>query len=277
MKIVFLDAKTIGDDIDLSGYEALGEVIKYGFSTAEEAAERAKDADVLVINKVEINEKSIGEADHLKLVCVTATGTNNLDKEYLAERGIAWRNVAGYSTESVAQHTFALLFYLLEKLRYYDDYVKTEKYVGDVTFTHFAKRFHQLSGMTYGIIGLGNIGRRVADIAKLFGCHVIYYSTSGKNSQPDYERVSFDELLAQSDIVSIHAPLDENTRGLMDKVAFAKMKKSAILLNLGRGPIINEADLADALEQGQALMCFLWNRCRRIILYAGLKIVTNFL
>lgn len=251
MKIIFLDAKTIGDDIDLSGYEALGEVVKYGFSTAEEAAERTKDADVLVINKVEINEKTIGAAEHLKLVCVTATGTNNLDKEYLAKRGIAWRNVAGYSTESVAQHTFALLFYLLEKLRYYDDYVKTEKYVGDVTFTHFAKRFHQLSGMTYGIIGLGNIGRRVADIAKLFGCHVIYYSTSGKNSQPGYERVGFDELLAQSDIVSIHAPLDENTRGLMNKDVFAKMKPSAILLNLGRGPIINEEDLADALEQGQ--------------------------
>lgn len=251
MKIIFLDAKTIGDDIDLSGYEALGEVVKYGFSTAEEAAERTKDADVLVINKVEINEKTIGAAEHLKLVCVTATGTNNLDKEYLAKRGIAWRNVAGYSTESVAQHTFALLFYLLEKLRYYDDYVKTEKYVGDVTFTHFAKRFHQLSGMTYGIIGLGNIGRRVADIAKLFGCHVIYYSTSGKNSQPGYERVDFDELLAQSDVVSIHAPLDENTRGLMNKDAFAKMKPSAILLNLGRGPIINEEDLADALEQGQ--------------------------
>ena len=251
MKIVFLDAKTIGDDIDLSGYEALGEVVKYGFSTAEEAAERTKNADVLIINKVEINEKSIGAAEHLKLVCVTATGTNNLDKEYLAKRGIAWRNVAGYSTESVAQHTFALLFYLLEKLRYYDDYVKTEKYVGDVTFTHFAKRFHQLSGMTYGIIGLGNIGRRVADIAKLFGCHVIYYSTSGKNSQPGYERVGFDELLAQSDIVSIHAPLDENTRGLMNRDAFAKMKPSAILLNLGRGPIINEENLADALEQGQ--------------------------
>ena len=251
MKIVFLDAKTIGDDIDLSGYEALGEVVKYGFSTAEEAAERTKDADVLIINKVEINEKSIGAAEHLKLVCVTATGTNNLDKEYLAKHGIAWRNVAGYSTESVAQHTFALLFYLLEKLRYYDDYVKTEKYVGDVTFTHFAKRFHQLSGMTYGIIGFGNIGRRVADIAKLFGCHVIYYSTSGKNSQAGYERVGFDELLTQSDIVSIHAPLDENTRGLMNKEAFAKMKSSAILLNLGRGPIINEADLADALEQGQ--------------------------
>lgn len=248
MKIVFLDAKTIGEDIDLSGFDVLGEVVKYGFSTAEEARERSKDADVLILNKVQVNQKTIGEADHLKLVCVTATGTNNLDKEYLDKRGIAWRNVAGYSTESVAQHTFAMLFYLLEKLPYYDNYVKSEKYVNDVSFTHFAKAFHELSGMTYGIIGLGNIGRRVADIAKAFGCRVIYYSTSGRNSQPGYERMSFDELLEQSDIVSIHAPLDENTLGLMNKEAFAKMKKSAILLNVGRGPIINEADLAEALN-----------------------------
>lgn len=248
MKIVFLDAKTIGEDIDLSGFDALGEVVKYGFSTAEEARERSKDADVLILNKVQVNQQTIGEADHLKLVCVTATGTNNLDKEYLDKRGIAWRNVAGYSTESVAQHTFAMLFYLLEKLPYYDNYVKSEKYVNDVSFTHFAKAFHELSGMTYGIIGLGNIGRRVADIAKAFGCRVIYYSTSGRNSQPGYERVSFDELLEQSDIVSIHAPLDENTLGLMNKEAFAKMKKTAILLNVGRGPIINEADLAEALN-----------------------------
>lgn len=248
MKIVFLDAKTIGEDIDLSGFDVLGEVVKYGFSTAEEARERSKDADVLILNKVQVNQKTIGEADHLKLVCVTATGTNNLDKEYLDKRGIAWRNVAGYSTESVAQHTFAMLFYLLEKLPYYDNYVKSEKYVNDVSFTHFAKAFHELSGMTYGIIGLGNIGRRVADIAKAFGCRVIYYSTSGRNSQPGYERVNFDELLEQSDIVSIHAPLDENTLGLMNKEAFAKMKKSAILLNVGRGPIINEANLAEALN-----------------------------
>lgn len=248
MKIVFLDAKTIGEDIDLSGFDALGEVVKYGFSTTEEARERSKDADVLILNKVQVNQQTIGEADHLKLVCVTATGTNNLDKEYLDKRGIAWRNVAGYSTESVAQHTFAMLFYLLEKLPYYDDYVKSEKYVNDVSFTHFAKAFHELSGMTYGIIGLGNIGRRVADIAKAFGCRVIYYSTSGRNSQPGYERVDFDELLEQSDIVSIHAPLDENTLGLINKEAFAKMKNSAILLNVGRGPIINEADLAEALN-----------------------------
>lgn len=250
MKIVFLDAKTIGEDIDLSGYDKLGEVVKYDFSTQEEARERTRDADVIILNKVVIDENSIGDADHLKLVCVTATGTNNLDKVYLENRGIAWRNVAGYSTETVAQHTFALLFYLLEHLNYYDDYVKSEKYVNDITFTHFDKVFHELNGKRWGIIGLGAIGRRVADIAKLFGCQVSYYSTSGKNDQPGYERVDFDTLLGQSDIVSVHAPLDENTKGLMNRETFGKMKASAIFLNLGRGPIVVEEDLAEALEQG---------------------------
>lgn len=250
MKIVFLDAKSIGDDIDLTGFDKLGEVVKYGFSTAEQAAERTKDADVVIVNKVPVNETSIGNAEHLKLVCVTATGTNNLDKDYLAQRGIAWRNVAGYSTETVAQHTFALLFYLMEKLRYYDDYVKSGQYIDDTVFTHFSNVFHDLNGMTWGIIGLGNIGRRVADIAKMFGCHVIYYSTSGKNNQEGYERVDFDTLLKTSDIVSVHAPLNEDTENLMNREAFAKMKKSAIFLNLGRGPIVSEQDLADALKEG---------------------------
>jgi len=250
MKIVFLDVKTIGEDIDLSGFEAFGEVVKYGFSSPEEARERTKDADVVILNKVQINERSIGEAEHLKLVCVTATGTNNLDKEYLAKRGIEWRNVAGYSTESVAQHTFGLLFYLLEKLAYYDEYVKSERYIGDTVFTHFEKVFHELSGKTWGIIGLGNIGRRVADIAKMFGCRVIYYSTSGQNTQAGYDRVDFDTLLKESDIVSVHAPLNENTENLMDAKAFAKMKQTAIFLNLGRGPIVVEQDLANALENG---------------------------
>ena len=248
MKIVFLDAKSIGEDIDLSGFDCFGEVVKYSFSNAEEARERAKDADVLIINKVPINAATIGEAANLKLVCVTATGTDNLDKDYLKQRGIAWRNVAGYSTETVAQHTFALLFYLMEKLRYYDDYVKSEKYIGDTLFTHFDNVFHELSGKTWGIIGMGAIGRRVADIAKLFGCRIIYYSTSGKNNQVAYERVDFDTLLTDSDIVSVHAPLTENTRGLMNKSAFSKMKKEAIFLNLGRGPIVAEEDLAWALK-----------------------------
>ena len=128
MKLVFLDAKTIGDDLDLSFFDQFGDVVKYSFSTPEEVPERVQDADVIIVNKIEINETTIGTAANLKLVCVTATGTNNLDKEYLDKRGIAWRNVAGYSTESVAQHTFAMLFYLLEHLRYYDDYVKEDQY-----------------------------------------------------------------------------------------------------------------------------------------------------
>ncbi len=251
MKIVFLDAKSIGEDIDLSGFDALGEVVKYDFTTDEEVPKRVADADIIIVNKVNINEKTIGGAEHVKMVCVTATGTNNLDKEYLESRKIIWHNVAGYSTESVTQHTFAIAFYLLEKLRYYDDYVKDEKYIDDTVFTHFANRFFELNGKTWGIIGLGNIGRRVAGIAKSFGCRVIYYSTSGKNHNKEYEEVDFDTLLAESDILSVHAPLDENTQNLMDKDAFEKMKNTAIFLNLGRGPIVVEADLADALEQGR--------------------------
>lgn len=248
MKLVFLDTKTIGEDIDLSAYDALGEVVKYGFSTLEEIPERVKDADVLIVNKIAINEQTIGTAKNLKLVCVTATGTNNLDKEYLKKRGIAWRNVAGYSTESVTQHTFALLFYLLEKIRYYDDYVKDEKYINDTVFTHFAEHFNEVNGKTWGIIGLGTIGRRVADIAKAFGARVIYYSASGSPAQEGYEQVDFETLLTTSDIVSVHAPLNEYTKDLMDREAFAKMKKTAIFLNLGRGPIVVEQDLYEALE-----------------------------
>lgn len=251
MKIVFLDVKTIGDDIDLSGFEQLGEVIKFGFTRADQVAERVKDADVVVLNKVQIKRDTLGDPDHLKLICVTATGTNNLDKELLDEKGIAWRNVAGYSTESVAQHTFSLLFYLIEHLPYYDIYVKSGDYAGDELFTHFAQTFHEISGKTWGIIGLGNIGRRVADIAKVFGCKVIYHSTSGANHNPDYTEVSLDELLATSDIVSVHAPLTEQTEGLMNYDNFCKMKPTSIFLNLGRGPIVVEKDLRRALDEGK--------------------------
>ena len=248
MKIVFLDAKSVGEDIDLSKYNELGEFVTYDFSTQEEIPERIADADVLITNKCLINEQSIGNAHHLKLVCVTATGTNNLDKDYLAKQNIAWRNVAGYSTESVAQHTFAMLFYLLEKLSYYDAYVKDGKYANDTSFTHFAECFHEISGKTWGIIGLGAIGRRVADIAKMFGAKVIYYSTTGKNNQNGYTRVDFDTLLQTSDIVSVHAPLTLETENLMNAQAFSKMKETAIFLNVGRGAIVVEQDLANALE-----------------------------
>ncbi len=251
MNIVFLDADTIGKDIDLTVFEKFGNVTSYGFSTQEEMRERVIDADILILNKMLANSYTLEKASHLKLICVTATGTNNLDKEYLQQRGIAWRNVAGYSTECVTQHTFAMLFYLLEKLPYYDNYVKSEAYINNTTFTHFNNIFHEIHGMTWGIIGLGAIGQRVAQIASMFGCRVIYYSTTGKNNQPDYTRVSFEELLAQSDIISVHAPLTEQTEGLMNRAAFQQMKQSAIFLNLGRGPIVAEQDLADALQAGE--------------------------
>lgn len=250
MKIVFLDAQTVGTDVDLSGFEALGEVVRYEYSAPEQVPERIGDAEVIIVNKVPVNEQTIGAADHLKLVCVTATGTNNLDKEYLDQRGIKWHNVAGYSTETVAQHTFALLFYLMEKLRYYDDYVKSGDYAQSPIFTHFDEAFTELSGKTWGIIGLGAIGRRVAQIAGAFGAHVIYYSASGAAAQEGYEQVDFDTLLATSDIISVHAPLNEYTQGLMDREAFAKMKSSCIFLNLGRGPIVVEQDLYEALRDG---------------------------
>lgn len=251
MKIVFLDAKTIGDDIDLTSYEKLGEVIKYTFSTPDQIPDRVTDADVLVINKAPMNEKTLESARQLKLICVTATGTNNLDKDYLARRGIAWRNVADYSTNSVAQHTFAMLFYLLEKLRYYDDYVKEDRYTNDSMFTHFEKRFYELQGKTWGIIGLGNIGRRVAQIAETFGARVIYYSASHSKPQPGYCQVDLDTLLSQSDIISVHAPLNSYTENLIDESCFEKMKSQCIFLNLGRGPIVVEEDLVKALEKGQ--------------------------
>lgn len=251
MNIVFLDADTIGKDIDLAKFGQLGSVTIYGFSSPEEMRERIADADVIVLNKMLVNAGTLAEASHLKLVCVTATGTNNLDKEYLARRGIAWRNVTGYSTECVTQHTFAMLFYLLEKLPYYDNYVKSEAYVDNTTFTHFDNVFQELYGMTWGILGLGAIGQRVAQVARAFGCNVIYYSASGQHNHPDYERVSFQELLSESDILSVHAPLTDRTEGLMNRDAFQQMKKSAIFLNLGRGPVVVEQDLADALQAGE--------------------------
>ena len=250
MKIVFLEAQSIGDDIDLSGFDALGEVVKYPIATAEQTPELIADADVAVLSKIPVNEATIGAAKNLKLVCLTATGFNNLDGDYLKKRGIAAYNVAGYSTNGVAQHTFALLFYILEKLNYYDNYVKSGEYARGTCFSHFGQNFFELDGKTWGIIGLGAIGNRVAQIAKAFGCHIICYSASGKKYNTEYEQVSLDELLSRSDILSVHAPLNGYTENLMTLEKFRKMKKSAIFLNLARGAIVNEPDLYTALTEG---------------------------
>lgn len=249
MKIVITDSLTLGDDIDLGQFRELGDLEVYATSTEEEAAIRLADADIAIVNKVPMNELSLKNAGHLKMIALTATGYNNVDFNYTRKQNITVANVAGYSTNSVVQHTFALLFYVMEKLSYYDHYVKSGAYSKSPVFCNFDKVFMELHHKTWGIIGLGEIGRNVASVAKAFGCKVIYYSTTGKNSNNEYERVTFDELLAQSDIVSIHAPLNAATENLMNYEAFSKMKKSAIFLNLGRGPIVNETDLAKALNE----------------------------
>ncbi|WP_027622698.1 D-2-hydroxyacid dehydrogenase [Acetivibrio clariflavus] len=247
-KICILDAKTLGNDADLSGLSKLGEVTVYDITKPDEVADRIREQEIVITNKVVLNESNMKDASNLKLICVAATGTNNIDLEYAKTRSIAVSNVAGYSTSSVLQHTFAMLFYLMEDLRYYDEYVKSMSYSKSDIFTHLDKPFEELGGKTWGIIGLGAIGSSVASLAKTFGCRVVYYSTTGKNNNLQYERVELDELLKQSDIVSIHAPLNDKTRNLIDYKRLQTMKKSAILLNLGRGGIVNELDLAKALD-----------------------------
>ncbi len=249
MKIVFLETDTLGDDVDLSMFDKLGEVIKYPCSVPNENAKRCEDADIIIVNKVPMNKDTLQLAMNLKLICVTGTGTNIVDFPYTNGRGITVANVKGYSTQSVVQHTFALFFYLYEKLSYYDRFVKSGEYIRSDVFSHFVMKFHELAGKTWGIIGLGEIGRGVAEVAKLFGCKVIYYSTSGKNDNPAYEQVDLDTLLRHSDVVSIHAPLNDNTNNLIDEEELRKMKKTAFLLNLGRGPIVNENALAKALKE----------------------------
>lgn len=251
MKIVFLDRKTIGDDLDYSLFSEMGEVESYDFSMPEEIPERVKDADVIVINMVPVNEYTIHTAKNLKLVCVAATGTDNLDKEYLERKKIAWRNVAGYSSDSVAQHTFAMLLYLMEHLRFYDDYVREGHYIGDYTFDHMSTGFHRIAGATWGIIGLGAIGRRVADIARAFGADVIYCSVSGAAPQEGYRQVDFAALLEESDIISVHVPLNTYSAGLLNAEAFGRMKPGAVFLNLSRGAVVVEEALVDALNTGR--------------------------
>lgn len=251
MKIVILEAESLGEDMVFTPFHKFGEVVIYPRSTSAEVPQRTQDADVIIANKVPICEETIRDAKNLKLVCVTATGINNLDGDYLKERGIAAYNVAGYSTDGVAQHTFALLFYVLEKLNYYDYYVKSGEYARGSCFSHFSQSFCELAGKTWGIIGLGAIGRRVAEIASVFGCKVICYSASGHKYESPYEQVEFGELLERSDFLSVHAPLNIHTENLMTLEAFRKMKKSAIFINVARGAIVNEQDLYTALTEGE--------------------------
>ena len=251
MKISILERDSLGMDVDMSEVEKLGDVTVYMKTTVEEAAEHIGDADIIIANQLPLNEQTLKEAKNLKFIAQTATGTNNVDFSYTNAHGIGVANVPSYSTDSVAQHTFSLLLYLVEKMRYFDDYVKKGAYSKSNCFSCLDMIYPEIAGKTWGIIGMGAIGQKVAQIATVFGCKVICYSASGRTYDMPYEQVDFDTLLANSDILSIHAPLNEYTKDLMNYDAFCRMKDSAYFINVGRGPIVVEEDLARALEEGQ--------------------------
>lgn len=251
MKISILERDSLGIDVDMSEINKLGEVTIYPATTVENAIAHIGDADIIIANKLPLNEHTLKEANNLKFVAQTATGTNNVDFTYTNAHGIKVANVPSYSTDSVAQHTFSLLLYLVEKMRFFDDYVKNGTYSRSNCFSCLDMIYPEIAGKTWGIIGMGAIGQKVAQIATVFGCKVICYSASGKIYDMPYEQVDFDTLLGTSDIISVHAPLNAYTKALMNYDAFCKMKESAYFINVGRGPIVVEEDLARALEEGQ--------------------------
>lgn len=249
MKIVFLDAATMGD-VSFSPISALGELECFQTSDREEALRRVKDAEVLIINKIKVDKELVDAAPKLRLICEAATGVNNIDLEYAASKGIPVRNAVGYSTDSVVQMTFMMILSLVGRCRYFDDFVKSGEYSRSGLFTDVSKMFFELRGKRLGIIGLGNIGGNVAKVGEAFGMHVSYFSTSGTSHSKDYPSVDLDTLMSSSDIISIHAPYNERTAGLVGAEQLRKMKSTAYIVNMGRGGIIDEAALAEAIDGG---------------------------
>ncbi|MDO5442683.1 MAG: D-2-hydroxyacid dehydrogenase [Bacteroidia bacterium] len=248
MKIVFLDASTMGDT-SLHEIEALGELICYPASTKEEALNRVSDCEVLIINKVRVDADLLAAAPKLKLICEAATGVNNIDLEAAATRGIPVRNVAGYSTDSVAQETFMHVLSLAGNAPYFDNAVKSGAYSASAIFTDLSRPFLELSGKTIGIIGMGTIGSKVATIAQAFGMKIVYYSTSGTSHCKDYPSLPLEELMSTADVISVHAPYNERTAGLVSYKELSLMKPTAFIVNMGRGGIVDEAALARAIDE----------------------------
>jgi len=259
MNIVLLDAKTLGDDLDITVLESFGTLSVYQTTSPKETLERIQNADIIITNKVVINAEMMEATPSLKLICIAATGMNNVDLDAAKAKGIEVKNVAGYSTKSVVQHTFAMALYLLEKMAYYDNVVKDGSWSASGLFTDVSQPFYEISGKKWGIIGLGTIGQEVAKVATAFGAEVSYHSTSGKNLQNVYTHQSLEQLLKACDIISIHAPLNDATYNLINASNLSLIKENAILLNLGRGGIVNERDLAFELD--------------RRTLYAGLDVL----
>lgn len=250
MKIVFLDASTVGDT-PLDEISALGELVCYPTSTKAEALSRVCDCEVLIINKIIVDTELIAAAPSLRLICEAATGVNNIDLKAAAARGIPVKNVAGYSTDSVVQETFMHILSLAGNGPYFDNAVKSGAYSSGPIFTDLSRPFYELTGKTIGIIGLGNIGTKVAHVAEAFGMKVVYYSTSGTSHSKEYPSLPLDELMRTSDVISIHAPYNERTAGLVGAKELALMKPTAFIVNMGRGGIVDEGALAQAIDEGR--------------------------
>jgi len=253
MKIVFLDAKTMGNDVNLEAFKKFGEFITYGTTSKAQTVEHISNAQVVLTNKVVIDSEIMDKCPQLRLICITATGMNNVDLEYAKKKGIEVKNAAGYSTTSVTQTTFTLALYLLAQTKFYDTFVNSGEWSKSDLFTNVERPYNEIKGKKWGIIGFGTIGKNVAKIADAFGANISYYSTSGTNNDNSYTRMELHEMLSKCDIVSIHAPLNEKTNGLIKKEQLNLMKKGAILLNLGRGGIVDEADLAEAIDNNSIL------------------------
>jgi glycerate dehydrogenase len=250
MKIVFLDRKTLGSDITLEQFEKFGEIITYDSTSVDETLKRVQNADIVVTNKV-ILDQYIIDNSNIKLICIAATGMNNVDLKYAKKKGIVVKNVVGYSTSSVAQLTFSYILQFVQHINFYDNYVKSGEWQKSDIFTNHTKPFYELDKKILGIIGLGNIGKKVAKIGQSFGCQVIYYSTSGKNNNSEYKNVTLEELLKTSDIISLHSPLNKQTNNLINSTNLKYIKKGALLLNLGRGGLVNEQDIANSINNNQ--------------------------
>lgn len=259
MKIVFLDEYSVCGR-NLSGIKHHGEYVGYQTTSAEQVIERCQDAEIVITNKVVLDTETIAALPSLRLICVAATGMNNVDLEAAAEHGVEVRNAVGYSTYAVAETTIGSALALLREVTYYDNYFKSGEYAKADKIFNFDRPTAQLRGKRWGIIGLGNIGREVARLAEVFGCTVAYYSTSSINRDEAHKRVELSELLKSSDVISIHCPLNERTRNLITANELAQMKRSAILINVARGGIVDEKALADALNnntiRGAALDVF---------------------
>ena len=252
MKIVILERNSVGTDVSVDCINDFGEVTVYRNTvTIDEVRERIKDADIVIANKSPLREETLKDAPNVKLICEFATGYDNCDLAYCKSRGIKVANVRDYCTGMVAQHTFTLALALSQKLPHYDQYVKSGQYSAQDRFSNFDLPFTELEGKTWGIVGMGNIGRRVAKIATAFGCKVIFHSITGKSSCTEYPQVDKDALLSESDFLSLHCPLSDLSRNFIDAAALKKMKQTAVLINVARGPVVNNADLYQALVAGE--------------------------